>query len=287
MHCRDLVELSALVAVQGGALIRRGRVSESAVEQYWTASKARLDYWTNALKDYAQYQQSTPEGLTNDGTLLLAWRGVRPVLEEILVSEVLTRVWTGVACISERGNTARRIEPVVRSVYVGHQEARNRALNLLVYGRGFNTQEAVELNRLRRRSERWCDMLLGYVVTSESLEEFAFEPERTREFARDIQEELNRPVSPLGWQLVLSSLRAAFKQGTTEEVLRPALNEQISAAILACFPAGLFDSTGQLQSLWMERINHLTSDTQGMIDDLLGLHASPERQVSAVRQPRF
>jgi hypothetical protein len=276
MHCRDLVELAALVAVHGGTLVRRGRISESALEDYWTASKARLDRWTKSLKNYDQTQQTTGE-LTSDAALILAWRDVRPVLEEILTSEVLTRVWTGIACAYDRRNASRGIEPIARSVYGGHLEARNRALNLMVYGRGFNTQEAVELNRLRRRSERWCDMLLGYVITDQPVEEFAFEPQRTREFARDIRDELNRPVSPLGWQLVLSSLRTAFQQGMSQESPNAALNEQISAAILSCFQSELFDSTGMLQSLWMERINHVTSDTEGMLEELLSLEDVPQR----------
>ena len=277
MHAHELVELAALVAVHGPVFIRGGRISESAIEQYWSASKMRLEGWSTALQQYAETQQSACELVSSEAAMILAWRGVRPVLDEILTSEVLTRVWTGVACAYDHRRGSREVEPIVRSVYLGHQEARNRALNLLIYGRGFNTQEAVELNRLRRRSERWCDMLLGYVVGDEPLDEFSFEPARTRDFASDLMGELNRPLSTFGWQLVLASLRAAFQQSSVEASPHAELNQQISAAILACFRGELFDSTGAFRTLWMERINHISSDTEGMIEELLALDGETSR----------
>jgi hypothetical protein len=276
MHCRDLVELAALVAVHGGALIRRGRISESALEQYWSSSKARFEGWARELRDYqTEHAATLPVG---DAAMLLAWRATRPVLEEILASEVLTRVWTAVACAYDRHRHSTEATSIVRSVYAAHLEARNQALSLLVHGCGFSTLEAVEMNRLRRRSERWCDMLLGYIVADERVDEFAFEPERTREFAADLREELNRPLSPFGWQLVLSSLRGAFQQAMSEPSPSAALNQQIAASILSCFHGELFDSTGLLQSLWMERIDHIANDAEGMLDELLLLENLPPRE---------
>jgi len=279
MHVRQLVELAALVAVHAPVLIRSGRISESALEQYWESSKARLDAWGRMLNDYFESQHPQAPNVLGEALQVVAWQCIRPVVEEILAAEVLTRVWSGVALAHDRQHGSQQIEPVLRSVYAGHLEARNRALNVLVHGRGFSTQEAVELNRLRRRCERWCDMLLGYVVTDPSVAEFAFERERTREFAQDILDELNQPLSPFGWQLVLSSLRAAFQQGLSDDSPNPALNQQISASILSCFHGELFDSTGLLRSLWMERISHMTSDTEGMIAELLSLDDPPSGRI--------
>lgn len=272
MHCRDLVELAALIAVHGPGLIRSGHISESALQRYWAASKQRLDRWSTLLNEYLQCQPTmTPPVVLHDAYLALAWRAIRPVLEEILASEVLTRVWTAVATEYDDNRGTQDVSPIVRRVLAGHAEARNRALNVLVYGRGISSPEAVELNRLRRRSERWCDMLLGYVVAEQPLEEFAFEPERVREFARDIRDELNRPLSPFSWQLVLSSLRAAFQNGLQEEAVHPELNQQIALSVLASFEADLFDFPGLLRSLWIERIGHMADNTESLIAELLSL----------------
>ena len=48
------------------------------------------------------------------------------------------------------------------------------------------------------------------------------------------------------------------------------LNAQIASAILSCFPADLFDSTGLFRSLWLHRMSNVTSDVQGMIETLVG-----------------
>ena len=71
---------------------------------------------------------------------------------------------------------------------------------------------------------------------------------------------------------MLSSLRAAFRQGLTAESPNGDLNARIAAAILSCFPPELFDSTGQFRSLWLLRLANATADAQGMIAELL----SPE-----------
>jgi hypothetical protein len=267
------VELAAVVAVNGRLFIRHGRISQSALEQYWSHSKFRLDRWSQSLKEYGQLQQSNPPYVSQEAALILAWRGIRPVIEEILVSEILTRVWSSVASAYDHHHGSAEVTAVVRSVYLGHQEARNRALNLMVYGRGFNTQEAVELNRLRRRCERWCDMLLGYVAQTGMVEEYAFEPNRTADFARDLRDEYSHSLNSFGWQIVLSSLRAAFQMDRTES---PNLqhNSKISSAILGCYRGDAFDSLGVLKSLWIERIQHLADDTEGMLDQLLSLEPS-------------
>lgn len=272
MHCRDLIELAAWVAVHAVELKSSHRFSASALEQYLTASKMRLEGWSKAIKDFLHAQQPAA-GSATDAAEVIAWQSVRPLLEEVLASEVLTRVWTAVASTHDRRRSNAAVEPVVRSVYIGHLEARNRALNMLVYGRGFSPQEAVDINRLRRRCERWCDMLLGYIVDGDHLEQFAFEPERMQEFARDVQEQTRDSPDSFSWTLTLSSLRAAFQESLSEEVPSGALNQQIASSILACFGTSAFASKAPLRSTWLERIELMTSDAEGLVTELLALDA--------------
>lgn len=282
MHSRELVELAAVVAVNGPALVNSGHISNGTIETYWSASKARLDQWSKSLKEYLQLQIGTSPLISAEGPLVLAWRDVRPVLEEILVAEVLTRVWTSVASLYFRSRN-RGMESVVRSVYAGHLEARNRTLNVLVYGRGFSTREAAELNALRRRCERWCDLLLGYLVTPSASEstkliaEFAIEPERVREFARDLAEDQDT-LAPLPGQLLQSSLRAAFATKLSEPPPQPDCNRQIAAAILTCFPNHRRDFfTGLPATDFLERVASVTADAEKMIEEFLAIegYSSP------------
>ncbi|HTN77245.1 MAG TPA: hypothetical protein VL096_18430, partial [Pirellulaceae bacterium] len=166
----------------------------------------------------------------------------------------------------------REIGPIVRGVYIGHQEARNRVLSLMLQGQGFGVEAAVVLNRLRHRIERWSDLLLGYVHTGCDAKEFAFDPVRMAEFADDIQHEQQQPGGPLAWQILLTSLRAAFVKSLPCEPVNADLHERICASILSCFEPDLFDSTGVFKSLWMVRMSNVAKDTQGMIDSLLAEH---------------
>lgn len=278
MHLHQLVEVAALVAGQAPALLRtQPHCSESGLEQYWVASKCRLDRWGRTLKQYSTRMQepAVPRSLL--------WNAAQPLLEEILASEVLTRVWTAVGCGVDAINQGRDIGPIVRGVYIGHQEARNRVLALMLQGQGFGVEAAVTLNRLRHRIERWTDMLLGYVHTACDAREFAFDPQRVAEFADDVRHEQQQPGGPIAWQVVLTSLRTAFARSLPCEPVNADLHERICASILSCFDAEQFDSCGVFKSLWLVRMSNVAKDTQGMIDSLLAEHAPPGGALSPRR----
>jgi hypothetical protein len=271
MHARDLVELAAIVAAHGPVLVRgRGRLSASGVQQYWTASKCRLDRWFRSLATFAH--EAAARG--SDGGRG-QWPHVRGVLEEILTSEMLTRVWATVLCACDRQQGTLEAEPIARSIMIGHLEARHRVLTLLVRGPGLDAAAALRLNHLRRRTERWTDLLIGYLAGLDAAAEFAFEPARAQDFARDLRLQSSSPGGRQAWPLVLSSLRAAFRHGLSPLSPNADLNAGIATAILSCFPAELFDSTGQFRSLWLMRLFGATNDAEGMIAELLSPEPAP------------
>ena len=100
-------------------------------------------------------------------------------------------------------------------------------------------------------------------------------PHRARDFARDLRCQSRQPGGRHAWPLVLSSLRASFRQGLAAASPNADLNGRIATAILSCFPAELFDSTGQFRSLWLLRLSNATSDAQGMIAELLSPEPAP------------
>lgn len=257
MQVRELVELGALVASQGSAFLHcHHSLRQRHMNLYWTASRCRQHRWAASIRQYAR--GDSREAHEN-------WQTMRPVIEEVVASELLTRTWAAVACAHDHQCQTREFGPVVRSVLVGHLEARNRVLNVMVYGRGFTVEEGVEVNRLRRQTERWTDMLLAYLVNRYDVTEFAFNAQRCRDFASDLGYE-SRVSGGHAWQLALASLRAAFHNALTSTSPNTDLNRRIAASILACFHSDLFDSSGLLKSLWMLRLHHVADDTQGLLD---------------------
>ncbi len=267
MLARELVELAAIVSAHGPVLINGiEKLSATSIEQYWAESKCRLDRWGRSLKGFkdaladADPQQREAQ-----------WPSVRGVLEEILTGEVLTRVWTAVLCAHDRRHQRNELEPVARSVLIGHLEARHRVLTLLVRSPGIEAEAALKLNHLRRRTERWADMLVGYLVGLHDVSEFAINPGRARDFAEDLRYQSNLRGGRHAWPLVLASLRSAFRDGLCPVSPNAELNTKIASSILSCFQPELFDSTGLFRSLWMTRLSNVANDAQGMVDDLLAL----------------
>lgn len=276
MQVHQLVETAALVAGQSPVLLKAdARLSESALEQYWVAAKCRLDRWGRALKDYSTRLKEPAAPRSQ------LWSHAQPLSEEVLASEALTRVWTALGCALDARQDRREVGPVVRSIYLGHLEARNRVLSLMLQGQGFGVESAVILNRLRHRTERWIDMLLGYVQTACDVREFAFDTERMLEFAADIAHEQVLPGGTIAWQMVLASLRSTFQPSLASQPVNADLNERIVTAVLSAFDADAFDSVGLLNSLWLARMSHVAKDTQGLIDVLLAEElTSPHRIIS-------
>ena len=270
MHARELVELAALVAVHAPMLIRSAAaIAQSSVEQYWTASKCRLDRWSRSLKGWTH--QAAESGAEPPPSGPTQFRGT---VEEILTGEVLTRVWTAAACAYDRHHNTDLIGPVARSVLIGHMEGRHRVLKVLVSGSGLDTDDAIRLNHVRCRAERWTDVLLAYFVPFHDIREFAIDLERAQDFAEDLAHQSRERGGRHVWPILLGSLRAAFRHGLGPVSPNADLNAKIAAGLLGCFPAELFDATGFLQSLWLARISRITADTQGMIDELLAPHRS-------------
>lgn len=261
MHVRELVELGALVAAQGMECIQHSDLlTQRHVQQYWVASRSRHDRWARALK---RYGESPPACACSD------WPYVRGVIQEVLASELLTRTWGAVACCYDRRHHCGCLEPVVLSVLAGHKESRYRALQLVVRGHGFSLEQGVVLNRLRRQTERWTDMLLGYLAPEHEIGEFAFSPQRARDFGADLHAERHDQQGRQAWQLAVLSLRATFACGLSDDSPNGDLNQRIAASVLACFHSGLFDNAKQLQGRWMLRLNQIADDTQELVDDLL------------------
>jgi hypothetical protein len=281
MHARELVELSALVAAHGPLLVDRSvSLPPCGIERYLVASKSRLDRWNRALKLLAV----KAAGCCRAADRLL----VRGVCEEILTGEVLTRVWSAVLVAYDRRRGTDLAEPIARSVLLGHLEARNRVLALLVSGPGIDAEEAVKLNRLRRRSEHWIDLLVGRLAQQFPVSEFAVDPDRARQFAEDLRRRSRREGGRLAWSLVEASLRAAFRQGLTAVSPNADLNAAIAGSILSCFPAEVFDGVGLFPSAWLLRLTRITSDAQGLIADLLSSDgASPPDPTAGRNRRRF
>jgi hypothetical protein len=269
MHAAELVELAAVLAAHAPAIVAAdASCAQERHDEYWLASKCRLDRWLRTLADLRRLAQESPRRPTPADL-----RKLRAVAEEILGGEVLTRVWAALATAADRIRGEDRGEPIARSILIGHMEARNRVLSLVLQGTFVERRHGAALNRLRRRCERWTDLLVGYLVQHHDVSSFAPNPVRARDFAEDLRDERQTPGGRHAWPLVLASLRTAMSRQFSGPSPNADLNARIAASILALFSPLAFDSVGVMRSLWMVRISTIASDAQGMIAELIAADA--------------
>ncbi len=270
MHSRQLIEMAAQLAAHCPTLFRAGyKMPDEGIQQYWTASKCRQQGWAVGLKAAStiRLEPMTPH--------LALWKASKPVLEEVLASEVLTRIWAAVSRLNDQCNQSTEAEPIAQSVLVGQLEARCRVLTLLYLGQQNDVPEAVELNRLRRSTERWTDFLLGYLAEQIDASEHSFDWVRVKQFSEDLSdksdgvesESIPRPAS----RSMLENIRSSLQSQLTAESPDHESNQRIARAMLTCFPTESFESVGLLESLWLDRMSLVATDTEGMIDQLLDL----------------
>lgn len=290
MHVAQLVDLAGVVTAHAPAIIGgRTPPPTTPLREYWRAATVRLQRW------HTQLRQSThppPPTHGDVSSVQAAWVRTRLAIQEILISEILTRVWAAVVVAWQRRHSPGDATPIVRGVMLAHGDARTRALRLLVHAHGVRLHDAVAINRLWRRCQRWTDLLVGHLATRYPVIEFAVDLQRARDFAHDLRER-TAAAAPTSDRLLWVSLTGAFGDTLSWECPQADLHAAIAESITACFPEDLFDGAGAPQTAWMRRLQQLADDTQWLLHDLWLLEtggsepsASPWEAGLASPQPR-
>jgi hypothetical protein len=270
MHANDLVELAAAISAEGPSLLTEpGAVSMVGLAPYWASSKCRLLRWSRRLKSFRERLIVQPPANS------LPWRAALPVCREVLASEILTRVGAGFWAAFDRNRGSREAEPLARSIWVGHLEARHRVLNLLACGNRLPSAEASALDRLRRAAERWSDLLLAPFMALADVSDLAHDPLRLADFAQDAADDRQSPTAGKSQRLRSASRIEAFVSCRRLATFNADLNAQIAASIMSCFSLDGFDETltpglsAFSHSLLCERLTTVAADAELWIADLL------------------
>lgn len=289
MHARQLVELSGWVAAHGKEILETPEaLLNLALQEYWVASKCRLERWKRMLHKFQSRHAQPLKGSEASGSE--APGGERPcsgvsasgnlskanptprflaTLEEILLSDVLTRIWTALMESYDHRHGAQQAGPIARSVFVDHLEVRSRVLHLLLHPEEELLPKSNQLNQLRSHTERWTDFLLGILAELVSTKELAFDPSRSQDFAMDFSYSLDASVRQQAWNLALRSLQRAFAVGLQPIPANPEINETIAHAVLQCLPREIHGDDLLDNWFWPIRLSYCTSDLQAMIESLL------------------
>jgi hypothetical protein len=270
MHANELVEFAAAISAEGPALLGvPDAVAMDGLAPYWAVSKCRLQRWSRRLKSFRDRL------IVHAPAASLPWPAALPLCREVLASEIFTRVFAGFWAAFDRQCGGRDAEPLARSVWIGHLEARHGVLNLLARGSGLPRMEAAELDRLRRSAERWTDLLLAPFAALGEVTELAHDRERLADFADDFADDRQRGAVGRSQNLWSASRTEAFASCRRLATFNADLNAQIAATAIACFDLDAADEllaprlSAFARSLLCERLATTADDAELWIADLL------------------
>lgn len=257
MNHRMVAEFTALVAVQAPLIVEgTSPLAEGPLCVYWQHSKT---LWPRRRRELDELCSGMVANGSSDRI-----QQVVAIASDLLIGELLTRVAGAVLTACDRRQRLRRAEPIARNVLTVHQQCRASVLRLLLHSTCLPADQLAELDRLRRRVERWTDMLLGPLVAhyGNELADFAFDPRRARDFGEDQSQARFSSSSRPAWSFLLAGLRSAFPSppGSTS-ANDPTL--PILRSILALFPEDAFHSAGPIQSLQQTRVARASEHSEG------------------------
>ena len=269
MHSSQLAELGSWVAINSGNLIYGEQDQPVLVATgYWTASKIRMQRWVIALKMFEQDFDNPSEGHN-------PWPALEIVVHEILMSEMLTRTWSAAVLTHDWYHQTDELHGLAHSVHVGHIEAKNRAIRILLHGQAADEEAFDRLNAVRRRMERWTDLFLGQLPDSDTASAFGFDRNRVKDFNRE-QRQSTGPEYSTRQKVLTTSFTSDLLRNQMTHSANPDLNRDIAAGVLACFPNDRFDSNGLPKSARMIWLEKSQNDTQMLVDHLAQIENQAE-----------
>ncbi len=275
MHAHELADLAAIVAVHGDQLISADAATmDRTLVAYWKASRCRFDRWYCSLALLAKHKQRS------------GWAPLEiATFEEIVVSEILTRVVATIAVAYDERHHANDAGPIGQNIFTAHLDAKRRAIALVIAPHR-NQKQTDEFLALRRQCDRWTDLLLAYLLPHAAVDEFAANPARVGDFAYDAREHLRSGASSdMAVTMIVAGIRSSLGSLGGQFAPNTDLNLEIATALVGGFAPDFFDSHGHLRSMWLERLRTVPNESPVNIDNWW--HTAPHGAHDVSRPARW
>lgn len=265
MHARDHAELAAHLALDGRRLAAQPHlIADQELAEFWRASRERQSAWRSALSRWNAEIRAEP--FDSD----VPWRNLQPVLDELVLSEPLVRVWGAISAAHDAFVGRSATVPIVHNVLLGQVDLRRQCWNTLAEEHGFPFGAASTLNMLWQRVQRWTDFLIARLPYCEQRAEWGFDAERIEDFADDWSLEAEVTIGTPAAQLLLRSLRTALRDGVTNVAAHPDLNRRIASSISSTFEWRESPPVELIRPLWSDRIDQQADHCLRLVNQLLG-----------------
>ena len=259
MHARHLAELAISIATHTDELLHSPTgIAEVGIGPYWSAAKRRLDRWQHSI---ATSTTNIFREAPTEKTIALA--------EEVLASEILTRVWTAMLSAQNISHAKFTTDAAARSILIGHQSVYGQVLKWMLTGPVSKTPAGNKLNLLRRHCERWTDLLLAKIQLSTDATEYSFDAERQKQYTQDFAEDQQAGKLSSSWTTLSASIENAMRHELTKEPTCPKENADIADALFLSLGPLLMEAWKPASWSVEFRAEQLTNSTMQLLDALV------------------
>lgn len=242
MDLQQLADTASLLTVHSGHLIdARSPLVDRTLREYYRSSQEVCRLWRTALTE----RSTAPV----ENAIEHGWE-TEKIVSEVFVAEMLIRVWTATLVAADGRFKQPHTTPVVRHVLGEMLDIRRQSLKLLVDGMVMPLGCAVRVDRLRRKCERWTDLLIGRISSAYNVLEFAVDQDRAADYVGTMSDGAG---SFTEWTLTTAGMRNGFPPIVVSLDRQLPLGTMIQA-MLSAFPADAFDEHGLFKSALQRRM---------------------------------
>ncbi|MBC8116131.1 MAG: hypothetical protein H7062_17230 [Candidatus Saccharimonas sp.] len=243
LSVKSLVEVALLASRVGRCAIEdRCEPSSNSLRDFWQQTRELQKHWTSRLDAWSA--ETDPE-LSQLAELSI----------QLFTSELLTRVWSTVLLGIDQQTGRDDLSRIARNAVSGLLQVRHGVMSRLLQQPDSLSKHVAEIERMRRRCDRWADLLIGNLAGSRELFEFAFEVERARDFATESMDyDPSTGPHPVE-HLVAAGLRMAFLGQLPETPLTEPAFLRLVQSILGALPQEAFHRDGPLRSVLERRVS--------------------------------
>jgi len=207
------------------------------IQQFWVAHRTMQHAWMSGLKDLS-------------GDLKAGDDRLERIALEMFLTELLTRVWFSTWTAMDHLHEQRDVERIAGNLLSGTDRVRREVLLLMVtHWQGPVAESISRLDRFRRRSERWTDLLIAGPAAQHQVWQFAQDTSRARDFGMDSWSGTSAEANPTAL-LVSAGLRVMFGTPWPRGCCESQPFADMLAAILASLPPHAFTTDGHLRPVW-------------------------------------
>lgn len=221
----DLAWLGGLAGqtLGAGPLNCRGAV----VKSMWQHSRRCLQTWTAALTEFSTAVESAPNDLSER-----VEREFIPLANEFFVVELGVRVWSALLAGEDDDARDADVRIVLGNNFRRWTQVRTQILSLMLSAPPSCHASLSVVDQLRRRCERWSDLLICQMGASEWAVPLLFDPERADDSPMGMDDE----EETASRQSLALAGRAVFLNKLPRQAISTLELLELSAALLASLP---------------------------------------------------